>query len=170
MRRPPIIPVALLIVSASLACVTATVGSGLDRSETALGWASFRLGMTLAEARDLARAGLDLRRIEDRCAGAGSRLVHDGQEVFLSFTRDAPDAALQSIVLRLPPDATKGEVVRDLERRFPGLRYRPDPRWPDMSEEENPKPLYSDPDLPDQAFLVGVDEGWMWISYLRCLD
>lgn len=159
-----------LLVATAAACATATVGAGAARSESAFGWGRFRLGMSLEAARDGAGGPLELRTIEDRCGRAGARVVEAGHELFLGFTGDALGDTLQSIVLRLAPEATKERVVADLKRRFPGLRYRPDPRWPNMSETENPKPLYVHPDIPDQGYLVGTEEGWVWISYLGCLD
>lgn len=170
--RRAAIPVALLLaIAVTSGCATVRGGSGPSRSATALGWGDFTLGMSLEEVRARAGGGeLEVRRIEDACGEAGARLVRDGRELFLGFSGDDPAATLQTIVRRLPPDPSREEVVRDLQRRFPDLRYRPDPRWPNMPEEENPKPLYVHPDLPDQGILVGVEEGFMWISYLRCLD
>lgn len=164
-RRPP---VAVLCLASGAACAPAAVSSGVGRSDSALGWEGFQLGMTVEEAARRSDGELELRRIDDRCGETGARLFHQGRELFLGFTEAA--GVLRSIVLRLPPEATEEEIVRDLERRLPGLRYRPDPRWPNMSERENPKPVYVHPDLPDQGFLVGTEEGWLWISYLRCLD
>lgn len=170
MNSPRSLLLALVAAVAAAACAPATVGSGPSRSATALGWGDLTLGMTLEQAGTRTGETLEVRPIEDACGEAGARLIRDGRELFLGFSEDAPTATLHTIVWRLPTDASKEEVVRDLERRFPGLRYRPDPRWPNMPEDENPKPLYVHPDVPDQGILVGVEEGWMWITYLRCLD
>lgn len=160
-----------LLVFGLAACAGATRGTGATRAAGSLGWEDFTLGMSVDDAGRRADGSLDLRRIEDRCGESGARVVHGERELFLGFTAgDGPTVTLHTIVVRLRPDATKEEVVRDLKARFPRLRYSPDPRWPAMGEEENPKPLYVHPELPEQGIRVDVEEGWMWISYLRCLD
>ncbi len=159
-----------LVIATSTACARAGLESGPSRTASALGWGELTLGIALREAEARLGEPIQLRSIEDPCGEAGARLGQDGNELFLAFSSDAPTATLQSIVRRLPPDASRSEIVRDLERRFPGLRYRPDPRWPNMPEEEDPRPLYVHPELPDQAIRIATEEGWMWISYLRCLD
>lgn len=152
------------------ACAGAGIESGPSRTASALGWGSLALGVSLEEARARLGEDLELEPIEDRCGDAGARIARGGSELFLSFSGDAPEARLQSIVRRLPPDASREEIVRDLERRFPGLRYRPDPRWPNMPEEEDPNPFYVHPDLPDQGIRIEIEEGWMRVGYLRCLE
>lgn len=158
------------LLAAVAGCAAASAGSGAHRTVDALAWSDFALGMSAAEARSLSGEALDLRPVEDACGEAGARLSRGGRELFLGFTTPDPAAILHTIVVRLAPEESKEDVVRDLKRRFPGLRYHPDPRWPKMGEAENPKPLYVHSDLPDQGILVGAEEDWMWISHLRCLD
>lgn len=152
------------------ACAGAGIESGPSRTASALGWGDLVLGISLEEASARLGEDLELESIEDRCGDAGTRFVRGRTELFLSFSGNAPGARLQSIVRRLPPEASPEEIVSDLERRFPGLRYRPDPRWPNMPEEEDPNPFYVHPDLPDQGIRIGLEEGWMRVGYLRCLE
>lgn len=143
---------------------------GIGAGGTSLAYDGLALGMTLRAAEGRLGGPLDLRPIEDQCGRHGARVQLGDQEAYLGFTDDSPDAALHTIVLRTPPGATKEELVSSLEERLPGLRYQPSPHWPNMPEEENPKPLYVHEDHPDAGILVGPEEGWIWISFLECMD
>lgn len=149
--------------------VGGTIG-GIGRAEGGLGWGGFSLGMSLREAERRAGTRLELREIEDDCGEWAARTLRRGQEIFLGFTGKAATATLHTLVIRLPPGVPREEAVGELKRRLPGLRYRPSPQWPGMPEEENPKPLYVHGEHPEQGILVGVEEGWLWISFLHCMD
>lgn len=143
---------------------------GIGEMGTSLGWDGFAVGMERRQAERRHGAALDLRPVEDACGDAGARVERDGVELFLGFTGDSAAALLHTLVVRLPPDATRDGVVADLRNRLATLRYRPSRHWPDMPEEENPKPLYVVPEIPEVGILVGVREGWLWISFLDCMD
>lgn len=162
--------VAILCALGASGCAAAGAGAGLSRSAAALGWGELALEMSLEEVETRIGRRLETHAIDDPCAEAGARLAAGGEELFLAFERDAREAPLRTIVRRLPAGVARGELVGDLRRRLPGLRYRPDPRWPKMPEEEDPTPLYVHPELPGQAVELRFEDGWMWIGHLRCLD
>lgn len=178
--REPRDPASKVVIAATAACVAAATACGSGGAGGAVGavetggrglsWDGFRLGMRLEQAEGRAGERLDLREVEDLCGDVGARTVRSGRELFLGFTGDSASAVLHTLVVRLPGERSREEVVRELKRRIPDLRYRPGRHWPDMPEEENPKPLYVTPRHPDQGILVGVEEGWMWLSFLDCMD
>lgn len=161
---------AALLAGGAGGCALAGPGSGLTRSAETLGWGPFAIAMSRKEVEARTGRRLELREIESPCAGAGARVTAGDEELFLAFERDAPEAALRTIVRRLPEDAARERATRELRRELPGLRYRPDPRWPEMPEEEDPTPLYTHPEAPGQAVELRFDDGWLWIGEVRCLE
>lgn len=159
-----------LVAGGAGGCALAGPGSGLTRSAETLGWGPFAIAMSREEVEARTERRLELREIESPCAGAGARVTAGDEELFLAFQDDGPRAALRTIVRRLPEEIDRDRVVRDLRRELPGLRYRPDPRWPNMPEEEDPTPLYAHPEAPGQAVELRLEDGWMWIGDLRCLE
>lgn len=171
-RRSAPLPALLLPALCALAACAGPAGGvgGIGREVGGLTWDGFSLGMSLEEAERQNGGRLDLREIEDPCGEWAARTVRGGRELFLGFTGRGTAARLHTLVVRLPAGASREKTAGELKKRLPGLRYRPSRHWPGMPEEENPKPLYVHQEHPDQGILVGLEEGWVWISFLDCMD
>jgi hypothetical protein len=110
------------------------------------GWGALVVGMSFRDAElALGERFSASPRSDSRCGYVTADVAMRRQGLRLEFEGSTDSAHLRALWLRL--ENPRGEVsvmdvVEVLKRRFPSLRYVPDPHDPKLPESLNPRPLY----------------------------
>ncbi|MFW6235420.1 MAG: hypothetical protein ACOC24_01405, partial [Desulfovibrionales bacterium] len=92
-----------------------------------------------------------------------------GRDVVLQFSGWMMDEKLESILISVPEETSREELVAALKEKVPNVRYTPSRHQPFVNENENPTPLYLLPDREDLAVLIKPGTG-VYLSVRDCLD
>ena len=132
-----------------------------------LAWAGLALGSTIGQVE--ATLGFVVALGPDVfdtgvCAGLESRTQIANTPVTLMFVRGGTNYTLQGIFVPFREEVELREVVAELKRRVPSLRYIPSIHDPALAEVNNAKPLYGLADDSLEQVLVGPKEG-LWLTH-----
>lgn len=162
-----LVPVAIMLFSVGLISSPSRreqrpeslVRLGNDR----LGWGPVLLGMSTRQAEDALGGRLRLSRDDsETCPGMVASVVSRGARIVLTFASNDDRDALRLVNVFIPFSEPRdlAELVTELKRRVPQLRYR---STYGVAEVQNDKPLYEYPKDSWQTVLIGPTEG-IWIS------
>jgi hypothetical protein len=151
----------------------AAAGTGpaakLAVEQGSLAWGDLRLGMTVSEAEQKLARAFGYTAVEGGCGGFTAPVDMPGEVVHVQFDDKVPEGKL--LVIRIEGDRSQRDaIVAALRQRVPDLQYRPSRHAADVTEADNPSPLYALSMDPEQVVLVHPEEGTMTIGYARCVD
>jgi len=138
-----------------------------------LAWGGIRIGMSLHEAETVLHSKLNAAyENETGCGGIVAETKLHGTRVTLDISGLDPGSVVQGIQVPLSGSA-KPEAIRSLvaslKKRVPSLVYQPSRHAPEMTEKENPNPVYVLKTNPQMAILVKPEIGLI-LSREDCLD
>lgn len=151
----------LLTVSALLGQATETPLARLRIEPKKVGWDSVELGMSLVQTERRVGLTLALRPgVAGRCGAYGVDIDRGTLRLSLGFPSPKPGAKLESLYVNFEGYqvlAKRVDLVAELKRVAPQASYFPDPRFPDLREEEAADPTY---ELPGEGgWAVRIEPG-----------
>lgn len=151
----------LLGVSALLAQATETPLARLRIEPKRVGWDGVELGMSLVQVERRVGLTLALRSDgRDGCGSFGVDIERGTLRLSLGFPSARPGAKLESLYVHFEGYqvlARRGDLIAEFRRLASSATYFPDPKFPDLTEDEAADPTYS---LPGEGgWAVRIEPG-----------
>ncbi len=142
---------------------------GLALEDDELTWSGIRIGMPRAELERRMGASLEPLEANEICASFVTTRAVGKTKVTFEFPNESATAPLEHLFIPLDGTLPQTEQIVRLKQHLPGSTYVPSRYAPDLSEQDNPKPVYRVATVQPRVVMLNTAEG-LWLGDPRCYD